>query len=317
MASLSTNYMGLTMKSPVIAGSSGLTNTIEELKEIASNGAGAVVLKSIFEEQIRHETDKLIKEQGGVMGTMQKGYQDTLSTRPYDFNDALNYISDYAKEHTLGDYLKFIENAKKAIDIPVIASINCVSAYDWHYFARRIESAGADALELNIYVLPSNPARTPLENDNVFFEVADAVKQQVSIPVSVKVSYYFSGLTKTLIDLSNTGIKGMVLFNRPFQPDINIDTLEISDLVASTGIHDYEAVVKQLLAGATAVQVASLLYKNGFNQIARLNNGLEKWMEEKNFKTITDFRGKLSQVNVENPAVFERVQFMKLYSKIV
>ena len=344
MGKLSTTYMGLSLKSPVIAGSSGLTNTLAELKEIAAKGAGAIVLKSIFEEQIRHETEKFIAEQGGSMDAMNKGLGNILDTRPYDWAEALDYISDYAKEHTLSDYLKFIEEAKKTVDIPIIASINCVSAYDWHYFARRIQQAGADALELNVYVLPSNPAKLPVENDNVFFEIADVVRNQVSIPVSIKVSYYFSGLSKTLIDLSNSGIKGLVLFNRPFHPDINIHSLEITstnilshpseyshtlrwiailagragcDLVASTGIHDHESAIKQLLAGANAVQVASVLYKQGFDQISQINKGIEAWMDEMKYSTIDDFRGKLSQVNVENPAVFERVQFMRLYSKIV
>lgn len=344
MASLTTNYMGLSLRNPIIAGSSGLTNSIDELKEIAASGAGAVVLKSVFEEQIRFETEKLMNEKGGALDTMQQGYQDILATRSYDFAEAQSYISNFAREHTLGDYLKFIENAKKAVDIPVIASINCVTPYDWHYFARRIQSAGADALELNVYILPSNPAKGSAENEKVFFEVAKAVMKQVSIPVSVKFSYYFSGLANTLIDLSNTGIKGMVLFNRPFHPDINIDTLEIAasnilshpaeyshalrwiailagrvgcDLVASTGIHDFEAVVKQILAGATAVQVVSVLYKNGFGQIAHMLTDLENWMNSKGYNDLNDFRAKVSQVNVENPAVYERVQFMRLYSKII
>ncbi|HRY31403.1 MAG TPA: dihydroorotate dehydrogenase-like protein [Bacteroidales bacterium] len=344
MASLSTTYMGLSLKSPLIAGSSGLTNTIDELREIAAKGAGAVVLKSIFEEQIRFETEKMIRQQEGIMDSMNKGYRDVLSSRPYDFAQAQDYIHNFAKEHTLADYLKFIEEAKKAVAIPVIASINCVSPYDWHYFARRIQSAGADAIELNIYVLPSNPEKSGQENENTFFEIVDAVRQQVTIPLSVKVSYYFSGLSRTLLDLSKTGIRGMVLFNRPFHPDLNIDTLEITssnilsqpseyshtlrwiailagragcDLVASTGIHDYESVVKQILAGANAVQLASVLYKYGFDHISRINAELEKWMDSKAYRSLDDFRGKLSQVNVENPAVFERVQFMRLYSKIV
>ncbi len=344
MASLSTTYMGLTLKSPLIAGSSGLTNTVDEIREIAAKGAGAVVLKSIFEEQIRFETEKMIRQQEGIMESMNKGYQDILASRPYDFAQAQDYIHNFAKEHTLADYLKFIEQAKKAVDIPVIASINCVTAYDWHYFARRIQAAGADAIELNIYVLPSNPDKAGQENENTFFEIVDAVRQQVTIPLSVKVSYYFSGLSRTLIDLSKTGIRGMVLFNRPFHPDFNIDTLEITssnilsqpseyshtlrwiailagrtgcDLVASSGIHDYESVVKQILAGATAVQLASVLYKYGFDHISRINADLEKWMDSKAYGSLGDFRGKLSQANVENPAVFERVQFMRLYSKIV
>ncbi len=344
MASLSTNYMGLSLRTPLIAGSSGLTNSLDELKQIAEKGAGAIVLKSIFEEQILHETEKLVKEQGGAMDTFHKGHRDALAARPYDFDEALQYISNFAKEHTLADYLRFVENAKKAVDIPVIASINCVSAYDWHYFARRIQSAGADALELNMYILPSNPEKVGIDNEKTIFEVVKAVKQNVTIPVSVKISYYFSGLAHTLIELSKTGIGGMVLFNRPFHPDINIETLEITstnilstpneyahalrwiailagrtgcDLVASTGIHDHETVIKQIMAGATAVQLASVLYKNGFDQIRKIKVDLENWMDQHGYQNLDDFRGKLSQAKLENPAVFERVQFMRLYSKIV
>jgi dihydroorotate dehydrogenase (fumarate) len=344
MADLSVKYMGLDLRNPIIAGSSGLTHSIRELKEIAEHGAGAVVIKSIFEEQIRHEMDKLLQEHDTRMEPMQKGLGNIMDTRPYDFAQALDYISNFAKEHTLNEYLNFITEAKKAINIPVIASINCVTPYDWHYFARRIQSAGADALELNIYILPSNPTQKGIDNEKVIFDVAEAVMKMVSIPVSIKVSYYYSGLARTMIELSNTGIKGLVLFNRPFHPDINIDTLEVTaehlfsdpneyshtlrwmailagrvgcDLVASTGIHNYESAVKQILAGATAVQMVSTLYKHGLNQINEAVTGMEKWMDGKGFKTVEEFRGKLSQANVPNPAEFERVQFMKLYSKIV
>ncbi len=344
MVNLSTNYMGLSLKNPLVVGSSGLTNSIAELKEIAAKGAGAVVLKSIFEEQIRHETERMVKEQGGKMDAMQKGFDDIMNSRSFDYDEAMNYISNFAKEHTLSDYLKFIEEAKKAIDIPLIASINCATTYDWTYFARRIEAAGADAIELNIYMLPTDALKDSSQYESVLFDVAEKVLKQVKIPVALKVSYYFSGLAKTMIDLSNTGIKGLVLFNRPFQPDINIDNLEITashvlsnpveyshtlrwmailsgktgcDLIASTGIHEYESAIKQLLAGAQAVQIASVLYKQGFDHIDQMLQGIRKWMEKKSFEKLDDFRGKLSQINVQNPAAYERVQFMKLYSKIV
>ena len=344
MVNLSTNYMGLQLKNPLVVGSSGLTNSISELKEIAYKGAGAVVLKSIFEEQIRHETERLLKEEGGKMEAMQKGFGDIMNSRAYDYAEALNYIESFAKEHTLSDYLKFVSEAKKSIDIPLIASINCATPYDWTYFARRIESAGADALELNVYLLPSNLDKSGEQNEKVFFEIAESVVKQVKIPVAIKLSYYFSGLGKMMVDLSNSGIKGLVLFNRPYQPDINIDTMELTsthilsnpveyaltlrwiailsgkvgcDLIASTGIHDAETMIKQLMAGANAVQMASVFYKNGFDQIPAILKELEYWMEKKNFASIDDFRGRLSQVNTKNPAAYERVQFMKLYSKII
>jgi dihydroorotate dehydrogenase (fumarate) len=343
MVDLSTKYMGLSLRNPIIVGSSGLTNSVKDIQHAAKAGAGAVVLKSIFEEQIRLETDKFISHQDQKMEPFRQGYSDLMSKRDFDYAEAEAYIADFAREHTLGEYLKLIEEVKKAVDIPVIASINCVSPYDWHYFARRIQAAGADALELNIYILPSDPGMTSEGNEQTYFTIAEAVMKQVTIPVSIKVGYYFSSLSSTLIRLSNTGIKGLVMFNRPFHPDIDINSLEISskyllseapeyshtlrwmallsgktgcDLVASTGIHDHEAVIKQLLAGATAVQMASVFYKHGFNYLSEVLSGMKNWMVSKGFNTPDDFRGKLSQKNVDHPAAFERVQFMKLYSKI-
>jgi dihydroorotate dehydrogenase (fumarate) len=343
MIDLSTKYMGLPLRNPIIVGSSGLTNSIKDIQLAAKSGAGGVVLKSIFEEQIRLETDKFIG-QDKKMDPLRIGFDDLISKRAFDYAEAEAYISDFAREHTLGQYLKFIEDVKKAVDIPIIASINCVSPYDWHYFARRIQAAGADAIELNIYILPSDQDMTSEGNEETYFTISKAVMEQVSIPVSVKVGYYFSSLTKTLVRLSSSGINGLVMFNRPFHPDIDIDTLEVNskyllsdtpeyshtlrwmallsgkagcDLVASTGIHDHEAVIKQLLAGATAVQMASAFYKHGFEYLPTVIKGVEKWMETKGFTKLEDFRGRMSQQNIKHPADFERVQFMKLYSKIV
>ena len=230
------------------------------------------------------------------------------------------------------------------MDIPVIASINCVTAYDWHYFARRIEAAGADALELNVYVLPSNTVKSSAQNEKVYFDIIDAVKKQVKIPVTIKIGYYLSALASTAIELSASGIAGLVLFNRPFHPDIDIDKMEISSkyllsdpseysqvlrwvallsgrvecpLVATTGIHSPEAAIKQILAGATAVQVVSALYRDGFGAVAGIIRGMEEWMDRKGFASVEACRGLMNQKNIKNPADFERVQFMRLYSKIV
>jgi dihydroorotate dehydrogenase (fumarate) len=345
MADLSIQYLGMKLKNPVIIGSSGLTGSVAEVKHAAESGAAALVLKSIFEEQILQEIDNYITDtERDKSNSFQKGYKSVLTDRDYDYAEAFSYLKDHAKEQTLGKYLAFVEESKKAVQIPVIASINCTSAYDWHYFARRIESAGADALELNLFILPSNTRKTSAENERVYFDVIEAVRRQVSIPVTLKISYYFSGLANTVIELSNTGIAGLILFNRPFHPDIDINTLEVhskyllSDpseysqvlrwiallsgrvgcpLVATTGIHSAEAAIKQLLAGATAVQVVSALYKDGFGAIAKITGGIEKWMNEKGYSTIDEFRGKMNQQNLKNPAEFERVQFMRLYSKIV
>ena len=345
MADLSIQYLGIKLKNPVIIGSSGLTGSVAEVKKAANSGAGALVLKSIFEEQILHEIDKYITDEGKDAGdSFEKGYQSVLKEREYDYEEAFLYLKDHAKEQTLGKYLAFVEESKKSADIPVIASINCTTAYDWHYFARRIEAAGADALELNVFVLPSNTIKTSAENERVYFDIITAVRRQVKIPVTLKISYYLSSLATTAIDLSNTGIGGLVLFNRPFHPDIDIDTLEVNSkyllsdpseysqvlrwiallsgrvncpLVATTGIHTAEAAIKQLLAGATAVQVVSALYKDGFGAIARIVEGIGQWMDKKGYASIDDFRGKMNQQSLKNPAEFERVQFMRLYSKIV
>lgn len=345
MADLSIQYLGMKLKNPVIIGSSGLTGSVSEVKHAAASGAGALVLKSIFEEQILMEIDSYIadKEKDND-NSFNRGYQSVLKEREYDYQEAFSYLKDHAKEQTLGKYLTFVKESKKSVNIPVIASINCTTAYDWHYFARRIEEAGADALELNVFVLPSNTLKNSAENEKVYFDIIDAVFKQVHIPVTLKIGYYFSGLATTAIALSGTGINGLVLFNRPFHPDIDINTLEVNSkfllsdpseysnvlrwiallsgrvdcpLVATTGIHNAEAAIKQLLCGATAVQVVSALYKDGFDVIAKITEGIEQWMDNKGFATIDEFRGKMNQKNLKNPAEFERVQFMRLYSKIV
>jgi dihydroorotate dehydrogenase (fumarate) len=345
MADLSIQYLGMKLKNPVIIGSSGLTGSLAEVKHAASSGAGALVLKSIFEEQILHEIDSFLTEkQKDSTDSFQRGYQSILHEREYDYAEAFSYLKDHAKEQTLSKYLSFVEESKKASSIPIIASINCSTAYDWHYFARRIEEAGADALELNLFILPSNTSKTPAENEKVYFDIIEAVLRQVKIPVSLKIGYYFSALATTIIELSKTGIGGLVLFNRPFHPDIDINTMEITSkyllsdpseysqvlrwmallsgrvecpLVATTGIHNSEAAIKQLLAGATAVQVVSTLYKDGFESIGKITAGIESWMNQKGYSNIEEFRGKMNQQSLKNPAEFERVQFMRLYSKIV
>lgn len=343
MRDLSVSYMGLKLKNPIIIGSCGLTNSISEIVKLEQNDAAAVVLKSVFEEQIQHETELLIQSGSEKMAPMVKGMDDLLKKRSYDYTEAQEYIADFAYEQTLNKYLQFISDVKQAVSIPIIASVNCVFTYNWHSFAKRIQEAGADAIELNIYILPSDPNRTGAENDVVYENVINEVKKYVSIPISIKISYYFSGLTSKLIELSGSGIKGMVLFNRPYSPDIDIDNFAITsgniyssptdyvhtmrwvailagrlkcDIAATTGIHDSESAIKLLLVGANALQITSVLYSHGLTRINEIVSGIEKWMEKHNFSSIEDFRGKMCQKNIEHPSAYERVQFMKLYSKI-
>ncbi|MEI7595890.1 MAG: dihydroorotate dehydrogenase-like protein [Bacteroidota bacterium] len=343
MANLETTYMGLKLKSPIIAGSCGLTNSIENIKELAAKGAGAIVIKSMFEEQILIETEKYIKTEDKGMDLYTKTPASFLDRRVHDYEEAYSYIYEYAKKNTLNTYLDFIREAKKSVDIPIISSINCTSAYDWQSYAKNIEDAGADALEFNLYVLPSDFNSTVEENEKVYYDVIDKVKNFVKIPYSIKLGYYFSALAPSIIKLSESGVKGLVLFNRPYNPDIDIENICLSDgniyssdleyarslrwisilsgkvkcdLVANTGIHNYETVIKQLLAGAQAVEIVSAIYNDGFEVIEKISNDIKSWMQRHNFEKIEDFRGKLCKSNLEHPAAIERVQFMKLYSGI-
>lgn len=322
MTDLTTTYMGLTLRNPVIVGSSGLTRNLDNLVEIDRRGAGAVVLKSLFEEQIKQEIRKVFS------------YDDLQSA----YTEAEDYIKNYARAHTLNEYLDLIHNAKKKISIPVIASVNCVTANEWPAFAKEIEAAGADGLELNIFLLPAEIDQEGQAIEQTYFDIIEQVKAQTEIPISLKVSSHFSGLAEVLKRLSWTGIKGLVLFNRFFNPDIDIEQFKINasnlysrpeeissslrwiaimagkvhcDLCASTGVHDGKGVVKQLLAGANAVQVCSVLYKNGFEQLDVILRELQEWMKKKNFNSIEAFRGMMSHKKTTSPAAYHRVQFMK------
>ncbi|MGB8490436.1 MAG: dihydroorotate dehydrogenase-like protein [Bacteroidales bacterium] len=343
MEDLQTTYLGLKLRNPLIAGSCGLTNSIAHLKTLASKGIGAVVLKSLFEEQINVETEKVIKNEQGEIKVLTRATDTLFSRRIHDYDEAYSYIYDFAKRNTVDKYLDFLREAKKTVEVPLIASINCVSGIDWHEFARKIQSTGVDALELNIYVLPSDWKRNGEENEKIYFDIIKEVKSYVDLPVAVKIGYYFSSLTRSVINLSETGIEGLVLFNRPYSPDFDIDKLEICqgpvlstaeeynhtlrwvsilsgqlkcDISATTGVHDYSAFIKQLLAGATTVQIASALYREGFDVITDILLKTEQWMRKHKFENIDSFRGVLSRSNLENPAAIERVQFMKYYSGI-
>jgi len=343
MKDFSTTFMGLSLRNPIIAGSSGLMNNLDYLKQLDNSGVGAVVLKSIFEEQIRIESEHFLDSDSAKAKEWKSILLDIEQQNDYYYDEALTYIRQFAKEHTLDRYLTLISEAKKSLSVPVIASINCVSQYHWSYFAKRIEEAGADALELNVYVLPSDIGRSSAENEQVYFDIVEQVMKGISIPVSLKIGYYFSSLVQTVTKLSQTGISALTLFNRPYHPDIDIEQLKLSsnhiysnpdeyiqtlrwvailsgrvqcDIAASTGIHDYTSVVKQLLAGASAVQIASALYAGGPEAISQLLNGTGEWMQRHNFQTIDQFKGMFRQDKIENPAALERVQFMRFFSKI-
>jgi dihydroorotate dehydrogenase (fumarate) len=326
MTNLNVTYLGLNLKNPIIVGSSGLTNSIHNLKAIEEAGGAAVILKSIFEEEIYLEFASEFRKLG-----------------PMDNNlEFLDYYDYQIKKDNLKNYLNLIEEAKKELKIPVIASINCISANEWAFFAKKVEDAGADAIELNVFVLPTNLSQTGEENESMYFDIVSRVCSKISIPVSIKISPYFSNLGAVIRDLSFSEVRGLVLFNKFYTPDVDIHEQKIigsdvlsqqtdyklslrwiammanrvnSDLSASTGIHNWETVVKMLLVGATTVQIVSLLYKDGFSVLPTMLLELGNWMENNGYQSIADFKGKLSMENTTNLAEFERVQFMRNFGE--
>lgn len=325
MINLETKYMGLKLKNPIIVASSGLTNSIEKIKDLESAGAGAVVLKSIFEEQINNEVSDLIN-------------RDPQNLYP----EAEDYIWNYTRNNSITRHLNLLSEAKKETEIPIIASINCMSASEWTVFAKDFENAGADALELNLFFVPTARLRSSEEIEQLYLKIVSEVKKQVTIPVSVKIGYYYTNLVSMADRLVAHGANALVLFNRFYEPDIDIEKMQITsaevfsspadirrslrwiglissqlpkvEIAASTGIHDGEAVIKQLLAGAQTVQVCSGIYINGSQLIAGMLNDLTAFMKKQNFKKIEDFRGRLSYKNIPDPMQYERAQFMKYFS---
>jgi len=324
MPVLFTRYMNLKLRNPIIVGSSGLTSTVEGVKKLDESGAGAVVLKSIFEEEILYEMDRMF---GGKV----------LSSYELERYDYYDYK---IKQDNLGKATKLIRECKGSVSIPVIASVNCTYSHEWTQYAKHLQSAGADGLELNMFFLPLDFSRSGEKMEETYFETIEKIKKEVSIPIALKISHYFTNLGPVIQRLSESGIGGLVLFNRFYQPDIDIDNFSVlpssilsspeelfmplrwialmsqkvsCDLCASTGIHDGKAVIKQLLAGAQAVQVVSTLYKNGMDRIGPMLDELEGWMTRHGFETIEQFRGQMSQDKSTDPSLYERVQFMKYF----
>ncbi len=325
MQDLATTYMGFRLSSPVLAGSSGMTDKPEKIAALEEAGAGAVVLKSIFEEEILMEYDHLMKEEAPGR------YKD----------DYLDYFDYRIKEANIESYLDLISGARKKVKIPVIASINCTTNHEWTYFARKIQDAGADGLEINIFILPSIMAQSAENIERTYLEIIRTVRKEIRIPLAVKMGYHFSNLAGFIRELSQCNIASLVLFNRTYSPDIDIDRMEVTsagvfstprdlslslrwiaimanrvkcDLAASTGIHDGKAAIKQLLAGAQAVQIVSALYEHGPGHIRDMHREIREWMASKGYSKIDDFRGLMSQDRHVDPALFERVQFMKYFS---
>lgn len=319
---LSTTYLGLPLKNPLVVSSSKLTGNLRNVKECHKAGAGAVVLKSIFEEQIIARVAEKTRKQDFY----------------FWFPEAEEFITNISKGPVLDDYLRLIGDARKETDIPIIASVNCISHSEWVHFASKIEAAGAHALELNIALFPNDRHLSSEAIEDEYLTIVSEVKKQVSIPVSVKIGPFFTNMMSMAWRLQEAGADGLVLFNRFYNPDVDISTAKVvtdnvfsspdekslsmrwiallrsrqfpADLAASTGIHYSIGVVKQLLAGATVTQLCTTLYQNGIPYLADIKQGVIDWMKKNGHKSVNDFRGLVSR-HQENSAGFERLQYMK------
>lgn len=319
---LSTSYLGLQLKNPFIVSSSGLTSTFDKVKACVEAGAAAVVLKSIFEEQMASEAAAL----------------EQYSSYP----EAADYLSGYVEHNALQEYITLIEKCSHTFTIPIIASINCHDAGTWVDYAQHIEKAGAAAIELNIFTLPGDPNISSAEIDAHYLAVIERVKRSVSIPIAIKIPSSFSAPLNIVQQLYYRGVKGVAMFNRFYSPDIDIERMKVIsagvfshheelyhvlrwvamastavpliDIVASTGVHSGEAAVKALLSGARAVEVCSALYEQGVDYLSVMIADMERWMERHSIDKTSDFIGKLNAESHKNAEIYERAQFMKYFS---
>ncbi|MDH5400167.1 MAG: dihydroorotate dehydrogenase-like protein [Cyclobacteriaceae bacterium] len=321
---LSTKYLGFNLKSPLVVSASPLSDDIDNIKRMEEHGASAIVLYSLFEEQINAEEAEL-------------HYHTTEGTD--SFAEALSYFPE-ADEYHLGPhaYLNHITAAKKAVDIPIIASLNGYSEGGWLEYAKLIEQAGADALELNIYYIATDPMREGTEVEKVYVDIVTAVKKQVSIPVAVKLSPFFSNMANMAKKLDDAGADALVLFNRYYQPDIDLNKLEVipnvllsrsyslrlpmrwiailhshlqCDLASTSGIHTGQDVIKMMMVGANVSMLNSVLLRQGIPMLGVIEKQVRDWMEENEYESIDQMRGSMSQKNVEDPSAYERAQYMK------
>jgi dihydroorotate dehydrogenase (fumarate) len=322
--SLTTNYLGLVLKNPIVASSSPLSHTVDSIRRLEDAGCSAVVMYSLFEEQI----------------TFDSFYVDHyLRNGTNSFAESLSFFPEMDDYNVWPDeYLNLIRRAKEAVDIPIIGSLNGVSAGGWINYAGLIEDAGADALELNVYYVPTNIELTGVEVENIYLEMLRGVKNSVTIPLAMKLSPWFSSpgnMAKRLVD---EGAKGLVLFNRFYQPDLDLETLQVAprlvlsnsnelrlplrwvailygrllaDLAITTGIHTSEDVLKGLMAGAKVTMMASELLQNGVRRVKEVLGEVESWMDEHEYVSVAQMIGSMSQQNCAEPAAFERANYMK------
>lgn len=322
MADLTTEYLGLRLPSPLVVASSALSNRIENLEAAEGHGAGAVVLRSLFEEQIEAASSALEEE-------LSRGAESNPEARTY-------FPPQRVGPH---EYLSLVEKAKRALEIPVMASLNCAAPGSWTGYAKDIERAGADALEVNVYSVEADPAVTSADVEKRYLDAVRSVRAAVKIPIAVKLSPFFTSLGHFVARLDEAGANGVVLFNRFLQPDLSLEKMAAAPsmtlsapaeallplrwiallhgrvrahLAASTGVYDAPGALKQILAGAHVVQLASALVKNGIPHMAKMLTGMEDWLDKRGASSIDDVRGTLSQRQVQDPSAFERAQYVHL-----
>jgi dihydroorotate dehydrogenase (fumarate) len=322
MADLKTRYLGLSLPTPLVVASSALSNRLENLQAAEGHGAGAVVLRSLFEEQLEAENTAM---------------EEVLAASANSSPEARSYFPP----QRIGphDYLSLVERAKQVLHVPVIASLNCCAPGSWTGYARDIASAGADALEINLYAVEADPAVSGAEVERRLVEIVAAIRATVKLPIAVKLSPYFSSLAYLAAQLQRAGAQGLVLFNRFLQPDISLEQLAPHsvmtlsspaeallplrwmgllhgrvqlDLAASTGVHDAPGALKQILAGAQVVQLASALVKNGVPYLGKMLQGMEEWLDRRGHASVAEIRGTLSQRSVSDPGSYERAQYVHL-----
>lgn len=312
---LATRYLGLKLRTPLVMAASPLSEDLDNLKRMEDAGASAIVLHSLFEEQLRREPDEMISTAGKIAPLQPDEYRRSAE-----------------------DYLRHIWRAKAATRIPIIASLNGSTKGGWTEFARQMQHAGADAIELNLYHIPTDPDLAGAEVEESYLEILRGVKVAVKIPVAVKLSPFFSNFANLAKRFDEAGANGLVLFNRFYQPDIDLETLTVkpnlllstsaaarlplrwiailygrlsANLAATSGIHSASDVLKMLLAGADVTMLCSTVLRHGFPQIALIESELKQWLEEHDYESVAQIKGGLSQKNCAEPDVFERVQYLK------
>lgn len=323
---LSTTYLGMKLKNPIVPSASPLSRSLSNIRRLEDSGAAAIVLYSLFEEELNFESRTLDRY---------------LTEGTESYAEALSYFPEAPTYQAIGpdSYLEHIHRAKSTVDIPIIASLNGVSTGGWIHFAKQIEGAGADALELNIYYLPTNVELTSVEVEKIYFDLLRDIKSEIEIPVAMKLSPYFSATAYMMKQLDTLGADGLVLFNRFYQPDLDLENLEIvphlvlsssvdlrlplrwiailygrlnADLALTSGVHTAEDALKGVAAGASVIQMASELLKNGMGRIGEILDEMNQWLEENEYDSLDILKGSLSQINCGFPAAFERANYLEI-----